>query len=134
MATIGSQLDPTTLGPIPDNTRIERYVPQSFLIERASLVVSHAGAGTAIAAASHGKPHLSIPLSADNWENADLLSRHNVGITIEADERNALSVRRAITGLLNDRAVSLAASIIERQFSAMQHPGALVTRLQQLTC
>lgn len=134
VATIGSQLDPTTLGSIPENTRVERYVPQSFLIERASVVVSHAGAGTVIAAASNGKPHLSIPISADNWENADLLSRHNVGITIEADERDASSVARAITGLLNDRAVSAAASIIKREFSAMQHPGALVTRLQQLTC
>ena len=81
VATVGGQADASALGAIPGNTRVERYVPQSFLIKRASLVVSHAGAGTIIAAASAGKPHRSISLSADNWDNADFLARHNVGIT-----------------------------------------------------
>ncbi|MEZ5167310.1 MAG: hypothetical protein R2695_12785 [Acidimicrobiales bacterium] len=47
VVTTGRGLDPDALGSPPPNLRVEPYVPQSLLIDRSSIVVSHAGAGDA---------------------------------------------------------------------------------------
>ncbi len=39
IATVGGALDVTELGPIPSNVRVARFVPQRFLLERATAVV-----------------------------------------------------------------------------------------------
>ena len=56
VATIGAFVDPADLGPIPDNVRIERYVDQQHVLSRVSVVASHAGAGSMLAAANAGLP------------------------------------------------------------------------------
>ncbi len=91
VATVGSQLDPATLRPSGPNIRVEQYVPQSFFIDRADVVVSHAGAGTVIGAATAGAVQLCIPIAADQWDNADLLSDANVGVVLEPEERDPTS-------------------------------------------
>lgn len=58
VVTVSGQPDLTCPGLTQKNTRVERYVPQSFVIEQAAIVVSHGGAGTLIGAASAGKRQL----------------------------------------------------------------------------
>ena len=133
VATVGGQLDPTTLGPTPRNTRVERYVPQRFLLDQAKVIVSHAGAGTLIGAASAGRVHLSLPISADQWDNADLLSALNAGITLETDQRDAEMIRRSVERLLTDPTMHSAAETIKTDFADMPHPRELVVAIDQLT-
>lgn len=45
VVTVGRELDPGALGPQPPNVRVRRYIPQSFLLPRCDLCVSHGGAG-----------------------------------------------------------------------------------------
>ncbi len=68
--TIGRQLDPADLEPIPDNARVERYISQGFVLPHASIVVSHGGSGSTLAALAHGLPLLFVPQGADQFENA----------------------------------------------------------------
>jgi hypothetical protein len=74
IATTGTQVDPSEIGPAPANVRVERYVPQSFILDRVSALVSHARAGSMLAGASRGLPQLCLPMGADMWENADALA------------------------------------------------------------
>ena len=132
VATVGGQLDLSDIGTIPSNVRVERYVPQSFLIDRSSIVVSHAGAGTLIATASAGKPHLSIPIGADQWDNADLLARSGAAITLEQEQRDGASIRTAIADLLVDQNTRAAAATIKGALAAMPHPRDVVAVIEQL--
>src|SRR3954454_19552949 len=52
VATIGPHVDPVTLGAVPVNVRVERFVPQADLLDRATAVISHGGAGTVLGAAA----------------------------------------------------------------------------------
>ena len=122
VATLGSQLDPAALGPAPANVRLERYVPQTALIERAALVCSHAGAGTVIGAASAATPHLSIPIGADQWDNADLITRLGAGPTLELDQRDPGSIAKAVTSVLTDPGSAAAARDLAGLFAAMPLP------------
>jgi UDP:flavonoid glycosyltransferase YjiC (YdhE family) len=132
VATVGGKLDPASFGQIAPNIRVERYVPQSFLLDQASVVVSHAGAGTLIAAASAGKVQLCMPISADQWENADRLSAVEAGITLEPDDRDVDAIGRSIDQLLADTSMHANAAVLADSFAAMPQPGELVPDLEQL--
>jgi UDP:flavonoid glycosyltransferase YjiC (YdhE family) len=131
VATVGSQLDPTTLGPLAPNIRVEQYVPQSFVIDRADVVVSHGGAGTVIGAATAGVVQLCVPIAADQWDNADLLAAANVGMVLEAEERDADTIRHSIERLLDDESMRTDAQVLSDHFASMPHPSQIATAIDQ---
>jgi len=132
LATVGGQIDPATLGPFAANTRVERYVPQSFVLDRSRLVVSHGGAGTLIGAATAGKVQLCIPIAADQWQNSDSLSAVNTGVVLEPDERDVSTIRRSVQRLLGDVSMQSDAEVLRDDFAAMPPPADLVTTIAAL--
>ena len=69
LLTLGPALQPDQVRP-PRNTTITSFVEHSIVLPRASLVITHAGLGTIMAALAHGVPLLCMPLKADQFENA----------------------------------------------------------------
>jgi hypothetical protein len=61
VATIGPQGDPAAVDPGTSNVLITRWLPQDAVIERAAVVVSHAGAGTITGCLSRGVPVVCLP-------------------------------------------------------------------------
>jgi zeaxanthin glucosyltransferase len=51
--------------PVPDNALVVGYAPQLALLERASVVVTHAGLNTALETLARGKPMVCIPVTND---------------------------------------------------------------------
>lgn len=132
LATVGSQLDPATLGGSAPNIRVEQYVPQSLVIDRADVVVSHSGAGTVIGAASAGAVQLCLPIAADQWDNADLLSAANVGVVLESEARDADTIRLSIQRLLDDETMRSSADILSDHFASMPHPSQIAATIDHL--
>jgi UDP:flavonoid glycosyltransferase YjiC (YdhE family) len=62
IATTGPSLDPAALR-IPDGVEVHRWLPHEEVLPHVSLVVSHGGHGTAMAALAHGVPLLVLPLN-----------------------------------------------------------------------
>jgi UDP:flavonoid glycosyltransferase YjiC (YdhE family) len=132
VVTLGSAIDPATLGAAPANVRIEKYVPQSFILDRASVVVSHAGSGTLFAAAARGIPQLCVPIAADQWSNSDALSAAGAAITLELDQRSAEQIHHALTTLLDEPSYGVAARALSLDFAALPHPREHVATLEAL--
>lgn len=59
------------------------YLPLSRVVPRASLVVHHAGIGTALMSIRHGKPCVAIPAIFDQWYNAGRIRTLGVGRVLE---------------------------------------------------
>jgi UDP:flavonoid glycosyltransferase YjiC (YdhE family) len=132
IATIGQHIDPTVLGDIPSNVRVERFVPQRFILDKASVVMSHAGAGSVLGAASRGIPQLLYPSFADQWENADAAAGAGVAITCELDGRSAADLGAALHELLNDDRYRNAASLVAAEIEAMPSPADHVATIEAL--
>ncbi len=132
VVTIGSTVDVSALGPIPDNVRVERYVPQGFLLDRASIVASHGGAGTMLATAERGVPQLCTPVGADQWDNADALAAAGAGITVEMDQRDASTLHDLLGRLLTDQGLHTAARRLASEFAELPHPRELIPRIETL--
>ncbi len=132
LTTVGPQFSFDELGPIPANVRVERFVPQQFVLDRVALVLSHAGAGTALAAATCGVPQLAIPTWADQWENSDALARTGASIMLEENERDAASIHDAMQRLLTDASFATSATRLAAEIAAMPAPANHVATLEQL--
>jgi len=121
LATIGRHVDPATLA-IPTNVRVEQFVPQQFVLDRATVIMSHAGAGSLLGAAAAGVPQLLNPIWADQWENADAASASGAAITCELDRRSASDIGAALQQLLHDAAFRDAALRVAGEIAAMPAP------------
>lgn len=132
VATTGTQIDPGEIGPAPTNVRVERYVPQSFILGQVAAIVSHAGAGTMLAGASRGLPQVCMPTGADQWENADALASSGASLTLEEDQREAVAVREALERLLTEEAFSTAARRVATEIAALPHPDDYVPTIEAL--
>ncbi len=96
--------------------QVEKWVDQPQVLERCSVVVSHAGSGTFLGALAAGRPQLCLPLGADQFRNSAGATRSGTALVLTPGEVNAESVTRAVSRLMTedsftDRARSVAAEI-----------------------
>ena len=119
LVTVGPQGDPAALDPRTSATRIERWVPQSMVLQHADLMVSHAGSGAFLGALAAGIPQLCLPQAADQFRNADAVTRSGTGKTLPPEEVTVAAVSDAIQALLHDPAPREAARGVAAEITAM---------------
>ena len=103
IATFG-RTDPTLLGPLPDNVRIERYIPQTLILPLCDAVIVHGGYGSVMKAIRRGLPLVVVPMVAlDNRLNADRVASLGAGVTIHPEERSSAAIiRDAVRAVLTE--------------------------------
>ena len=99
--TVGREIDPAELGPTPPHIRVERFVPQQFLLPRCNVVACHAGSGSVLGALAFGVPMLLLPMGADQPANADRCADLGVATMLDpltvSPEQAAEAVRTLLT-------------------------------------
>lgn len=133
LVTVGTSGDPDAFGSQPDHVIVTRYVPQTQLLPRCTLVVSHAGSGTFLAALDHGLPQLCLPQAADQFGNARQCAAAGAGLCLLPAAVTVDAVRDAASRLLTDKAFSTRAGELRDELRAMPHPDDLVPVIEQLT-
>jgi len=130
--TVGRNQDPADFGPQPAHVHIARYVPQTLLLPRCDLVITHGGFNTTMAALDQGLPVVAIPLGADQFNNAARCASLGVGRVVELDERTPEAIRATVRDVLADPAYRRRASERREELRAMpglDHGVALLERL-----
>jgi UDP:flavonoid glycosyltransferase YjiC (YdhE family) len=131
LVTLGNPAIAELLGPVPTNVVVEAWVPQDVVLARAALVVSHAGAGTLLAAAAAGVPQLCLPIAADQWDNADALVRAGAGRMIEMDGRTHEALAVAINAMIAGGCAPAARSVAA-EIASMPDLDEIVPRMEAL--
>ncbi|MFD0473253.1 nucleotide disphospho-sugar-binding domain-containing protein [Nonomuraea thailandensis] len=85
LATGGT--DPAALDPLPDNVIARRFVPQTEVLERAALFVTHGGMNSVNEAMYAGVPMLVIPQGADQPLVARRVVQLGAGLAISPATR-----------------------------------------------
>jgi UDP:flavonoid glycosyltransferase YjiC (YdhE family) len=83
LLTVGRDIDIDTLGPVPDNARVEPWVPQAEVLADAALVVAHGGSGTTFGTLAAGVPLVIVPLFADQLANAERVAAAGAAVVVE---------------------------------------------------
>jgi MGT family glycosyltransferase len=95
--TVGTEVDLGTLGPVPGNVRIERWVPQAAIMPNVRAMVGHGGSGTTRLALAAGVPAVILPAFADQPRNARRVAELGAGIALDSLDGLADALRRVLT-------------------------------------
>jgi UDP:flavonoid glycosyltransferase YjiC (YdhE family) len=79
--TLGPNQDPDTLK-IPSNARPYLWLDHRAVMARSSVVVTHGGLGTVLAALTAGVPMVCLPAGRDQIENAEIVAALGAGCTL----------------------------------------------------
>lgn len=102
VVTVGRDRDPASLGALPPNARVERYIPQSLLLPHCAAVVSHAGYSTVMAALCNGLPMVLTPVGADQPFHAERCRDLGAAVVMDPREISSHEMRASIRQVLND--------------------------------
>jgi zeaxanthin glucosyltransferase len=131
--SVGKNINPDELRPIPSNAIIVSTAPQLQLLKRTALCITHAGLNTALEALAQGVPMVAIPIGFDQPGVAARVAYHGVGEFVQIGDLTAERLSELIQRVrknpsYRDRAryfrkviaqtqgLDLAADVIERVF------------------
>lgn len=97
LLTLGTEVDPAELGPVPANVHVEPWVPQSAVMAHASAMVGHGGSGSTLAAMAAGMPLAVVPLFADQPDNAQRVAELGTGLRLDGVTGLAEAVAELVT-------------------------------------
>lgn len=127
LLTVGRNVDPDTLGPIPPTMRVERFLPQAYALAKASLVVSHAGLGTMLGAIYHGVPMVSLVLGAEHPLNAASAAEAGLALPLTLTEADADQITATSMRALNDPALRAASAAVRQECESLEAVGSVVS-------
>ncbi|MDT7539625.1 MAG: hypothetical protein QOI82_3210 [Actinomycetota bacterium] len=133
LVTVGPNGDPAALGSQPGHVAVERYVPQTMVLPRCAVVVSHAGSGTFLGALAVGVPQLCLPQAADQFRNAEGGARCGAAITLTPDAGTPEAMGAAVEQLLDDPRYQQAALRQAAAIADMPSPAEVVDVLARLS-
>ena len=122
LVTVGPRTDPADVGKQPPHVHVERYVPQTTVLSRCRVVVSHAGSGTFFGALSWGLPQLCLPQGADQYLNAAAIAAAGAGLSLHPRAADAQAIAAATSQLLDDPRFRRRAQTIATEISQMPSP------------
>jgi UDP:flavonoid glycosyltransferase YjiC (YdhE family) len=132
VATVGSDVDPAILDPLPANAKAHGFVPQDELLPRCACVVAHGGAGTLLGALAWGKPLLVLPQFADQFYNAERAVDAGVALVLAPGEVTSMAVSERVRKLLDDARFSERAAQAQGELAAMPDVEAVLDRIEEL--
>src|SRR6201993_3347485 len=87
--SLGDQLDPNQLGPVPNNAIIVKRAPQLELLKQTTVCITHAGLNTALESLAQGVPQVAIPVTYDQPGVAARIAHHKTGVVTSLDKLTA---------------------------------------------
>ena len=87
---------------LADNMWGAEFLPQTRLIPRADLVITHGGNNTTTEALHFGKPIILLPLFWDQYDNAQRMDELGFGRRLDTYRFTADEMRDAVMGMLGD--------------------------------
>jgi UDP:flavonoid glycosyltransferase YjiC (YdhE family) len=132
LVTVGPEGEPASLGEVPVNVHVERFVAQSAVLPLIDLIVHHGGTGTVLSALEVGLPQLLLPQGADQFFNAEILTAAGAARALPNDAQQAGAIGEAVQELLGDGPERQVATRLRDEIAAMPSPAEVVPALVKL--
>jgi zeaxanthin glucosyltransferase len=100
--SIGDQLEPEQIGPVPGNAIIVKRAPQLELLKLASVCITHSGLNTVLESLAQGVPQVAIPVTFDQPGIATRIAYHRTGMVTSLAKLNAAHLSALLGEVLNE--------------------------------
>jgi UDP:flavonoid glycosyltransferase YjiC (YdhE family) len=127
----GEVLAHDSLGEIPENVHLTKFVPQSLLAKRTALVICHAGPGTATCALRSGLPLLLMPRGgAVQQRVAAACAKAGVALVLPTNEVTVERILECSRELIMKPAFRRSAEDIAQQIADMPGPDEAMSAIE----
>lgn len=117
--TIVAAVDPNLFASWPSNFIVQSYCPQSDIIPKVDIVITHGGFNTVNETLYHGKPLIVIPLAFDQVSNGYMVENAGCGIKLRFKRLTSLQLRESVISIINDRRVKDNLLVIEESMKQL---------------
>uniref|UniRef100_A0A0N5A5P6 UDP-glucuronosyltransferase n=1 Tax=Parastrongyloides trichosuri TaxID=131310 RepID=A0A0N5A5P6_PARTI len=103
-----------------DNLILSKWTPQSDLLndKRLSLFITHGGANSIVELAFTGKPTIAVPIFGDQFRNAKLVEKHNIGVVMDKSElKNSYKLIKNIQNVLSNKLYRKNAELLSKRLN-----------------
>jgi zeaxanthin glucosyltransferase len=100
--SIGDQLDPEQIGPVPKNAIIVKRAPQLELLKQASVCITHAGLNTVLESLAQGVPQVAVPVTFDQPGVAARVAHNQTGVVTSLNKLTTDHLSTLLNEALND--------------------------------
>ncbi len=101
LLSVGVNVDPASLGPLPRNCIVRETVPQLAVLHRARLFITHGGMNSVSEGLALGVPLLLYPQSPEQGIIAARVAELGAGRTIEARDATPAGIRAAADAVIS---------------------------------
>jgi MGT family glycosyltransferase len=84
--SVGDQVAPEQIGPVPSNAIIVKRAPQLELLKQTSVCITHAGLNTVLESLAQGVPQVAIPVTYDQPGVAARIADKKTGVVTSLDK------------------------------------------------
>ncbi|HZR41020.1 MAG TPA: nucleotide disphospho-sugar-binding domain-containing protein, partial [Ktedonobacteraceae bacterium] len=98
----GGQFAPDAFAPVPANFLTALYVPQTEMLARAQVFVTHGGMNSVMESLSYGVPMVAIPQQMEQARTAQRLVELGLAIMLAKETVTATELREAIEQVASD--------------------------------
>lgn len=117
---------------VPDNTRLEEFVPLSAIMPTCSAVLHHGGAGSFGTAMRYGVPQMMISQALDAPLKFKYIDKSGIGVWLKPEDADAAGVRAGLVKLLRDDSYRKNAERLGQEVMSMPSPNELVHTIENL--
>jgi MGT family glycosyltransferase len=132
VATTGGP-DPATLGPVPANARVARFIPHSTLLPHTSAMVTNGGFGAVQKALAHAVPLVVAGVTEDKPEVAARVAHAGAGLRLRSAAPADDVLRKAIRRVLHEQAFRAGAERLRTAYAEVDTAGTLVRLIERVS-
>ena len=100
--SIGDQLEPEQISPVPKNAIIVKRAPQLELLKMATVCITHSGLNTVLESLAQGVPQVAIPVTFEQPGIAARIAYHKTGVVTSLEKLTASHISRLLGEVLDD--------------------------------
>jgi MGT family glycosyltransferase len=100
--SVGDQIDPAQIGPVPSNAIIVKKAPQLELLKQALVCITHAGLNTVLESVAQGVPQIAVPVTYDQPGVAARIANKRTGVVTSLDKLTAEHLSILLNVVLDD--------------------------------
>ncbi|AWW37585.1 glycosyltransferase [Streptomyces cadmiisoli] len=132
VVTTGVPPEQLDLGPLPDNVRVERFVPYHHLLPHADLLVTNGGYGGVTAALSNGVPLVVASATEDKNEVGAHVGWSGAGVHLKSGDDLERRLGEAVRRVLSEPSFRARAERFGAEYRALNGPRRAAELIEEL--
>ncbi len=130
--TGGNPVESVAIDPMPDNVRIEPFIPHGHLLPHVDVMVTNGGYNGVHMALSHGVPLVAGGTTEDKPEVCARIAWTGVGINLGTDRPGKRAISQAVHRIFTEISFQLRAADLSREIAGHNPPDEAAALLEEL--